>query len=127
MLEALEFLIVPAAILGMIVVPSILILKLVYLPYKKEMLKHESKHEKEAETIKPITKFNQFVENSDQVAKAAREEYNIAISKGAKPEQLSSLKQKADLAATVAQNKEIVQILGEPLLKKALAIIKGLG
>ena len=127
MFETLEFLIVPAAILAMIVIPSILFLKLIYLPYKKELLKHEHKHEKEVEQTKPVQKFNQFVENSDVIAKEAMTEYNIAISKGVKPEQLASLKQKADIAGMVASNKEIVQMIGEPLFKKALAYIKGIG
>ena len=78
---------------------------------------------KDADTEQQI---DQLIANAPQMIKHIEEEISNQREKGVSDEQMKGLLSKKQMLDFVVQNHEIINIIGKPIIKKVLGIIKGI-
>jgi len=79
---------------------------------------------KEGDTEEQI---DQLIQNAPQMIKHIEEEISKQRDAGVSDDQMKGLMSKKQMLDFVVQNHEIINIIGKPIIKKVLGIIKGIG
>ena len=67
-----------------------------------------------------------FIKNAPRLLIEVEQEIETQRSKGVTDEQMKSLIQKKSMMSFIVQNKEIIDIIGKPILKKLVGFIKAI-
>ena len=72
------------------------------------------------------TQLNNFIKGAPDILTKLTTEIDNLKEKGANEEQLKSLKNKQSTLQFIVQNKEIIEIIGTPIIKKLVGFIKAI-
>ncbi len=68
-----------------------------------------------------------LIDNAPKMIRHIEEEISRLESTGASEEQMKSLKSKKSMLSFVVENHQLIDIIGKPIIKKVLGVIKHLG
>ena len=96
-----------------------------------DVIKHKIKHQKKAQISSGEGKdvdeqLTSFIQNAPRLLTEIHQEMENQRANGVTDEQMAGLVQKKKSLEFLVQNKEIIEILGKPILKKVLGFIKAI-